>query len=328
MRPIARGPPLTKLGQILRPPWHFIRNSQRAFNPRWRRPKAAGQLLPDDPALSLALLKIKEKSDELRKAGLPLQARGCRRLIARRSHHRQRRARADLQACLAEKARCDKDVTVAASAKAAEDARGKTARSELAPAAAELSDLRADRFAQAQLKPLTPEQICFSILKVTGVYDRYWKAEEAELNKKLAPFIAEAFDPLHRLTRAIKLEHRTYEKLKGSVPPFVSIYAAAPGQPQNDFFATADQALFAANGGSINSWIAAAGGNVSERMIQEKDPHKAAEDLYMTIFSRPPLPDESADVIRMLTARPKEKAAVVQELVWALLNSVEFRFNH
>ncbi len=112
------------------------------------------------------------------------------------------------------------------------------------------------------------------------------------------------------------------------MPPFVSIYAAAPGQPQNDFFATADQALFAANGGSINSWIAAAGGNVSERMVREKDPRKAAEDLYMTILSRPPLADESADVIGMLTARPKEKAAVVQELVWALLNSVEFRFNH
>ena len=40
-----------------------------------------------------------------------------------------------------------------------------------------------NRFALAQLKPLTPEQICWSILKVTGVYDRYRKAEEAELNK-------------------------------------------------------------------------------------------------------------------------------------------------
>ncbi len=73
-------------------------------------------------------------------------------------------------------------------------------------AAAELSGLRAEEFAQAQLKPLTPEQICFSILKVTGVYDRYWKAEETELNKKLPPFIAEAFDPLHKITRAIELE--------------------------------------------------------------------------------------------------------------------------
>ena len=112
------------------------------------------------------------------------------------------------------------------------------------------------------------------------------------------------------------------------MPPFISIYAAAPGQPQNDFFATADQALFAANGGSINSWIAPAGGNVSERMVQEKDPNKAAVDLYLTILSRPPVAEETADVARVLAAREKDKKAAVQELVWGLLTSVEFRFNH
>ena len=211
---------------------------------------------------------------------------------------------------------------------AAEEARGKAVQSELALAASELSALRGSQFAQAQLKPLTPEQICFSMLKVTGVYDRYKKAEEAELNKKQPLIGPMAFDPIHKIARSIELERRTFEKLKGNVPPFIAIYAAAPGQPQNDFFATADQALFAANGGSINSWIAPAGGNVSEQLIEEKDPGKAALDLYMTILSRPPDPDESAEVVRMLTARAKEKPAVVQELVWGLLNSVEFRFNH
>jgi Protein of unknown function (DUF1549)/Protein of unknown function (DUF1553) len=291
--------------------------------------EAARQLLPDDSALSLAAQKIKEKSAELRAAGLPLQARLDAAVGSfAEASDRQQKAQAALQVCLAEKARRQKAVTVAASAQAAEDARRKNARSELAEAEAEFSTLRASQFAQALLKPLTPEQICFSILKVTGVYDRYQKAEEADLDKKQSLVVPAAFNPLFKISRAIELERRTYEKLKSTVPAFVSIYAAAPGQPQNDFFATADQALFAANGGSINSWIAPAGGNVSDRMIREKDPHKAADDLYMTILSRPPLPDESADVVRMLTARPKEKAAVVQELVWALLNSVEFRFNH
>jgi hypothetical protein len=291
--------------------------------------QAARQLLPDDSALSLAVQKINEKSAELRTAGLPLQARFDAAVASlAKADERQKSAQAALQVCLAEKARRELAVTAAARAQAAEDARGKSARSELAEAIAELSALRSSQFAQAQLKPLTPEQICFSILKVTGVYDRYWKAEEAELNKKEPLLGPPGFDALVRIARAIELERRTYKKLEGTLPPFVSIYAAAPGQPQNDFFATADQALFAANGGSINSWIAPAGGNVSQRMIQEKDPRKAAEDLYMTILSRPPLPDESADVVRMLTANPKERAAAVQELVWALVNSVEFRFNH
>ena len=63
-------------------------------------------------------------------------------------------------------------------------------------------------------------------------------------------------------------------------------------------------------------------------MVQEKDPKKAAADLYLTILSRPPTPDESADVVRVLTAGANEKPATVQELVWGLLTSVEFRFNH
>ncbi len=170
--------------------------------------------------------------------------------------------------------------------------------------------------------------MCWSVLKVTGVYDRYLKAEEAELDKKKPLIGPAAFDPLHKITREIELEHRTYEKLKGNVPPFVAIYAAAPGQPQNDFFATADQALFAANGGSINSWIAPSGGNISQRMVDEKDPQKAAFDLYMTILSRPPTSEETADVARVLEAQASQKPAAVAELVWGLLSSAEFRFNH
>jgi hypothetical protein len=170
--------------------------------------------------------------------------------------------------------------------------------------------------------------MCFSILKVTGVYDRYRKAEEAELNKKQPLSDTATKDPSQKTGREIELERRTFDKLKGNLPPFVAMYSAAPGQPQNDFFATADQALFAANGGSINSWIAPAGGNISERMLKENDPHKAAIDLYMTVLIRPPDQDETADVLHLLAAGTKEKAAVVQELVWGLLNSAEFRFNH
>ncbi len=63
-------------------------------------------------------------------------------------------------------------------------------------------------------------------------------------------------------------------------------------------------------------------------MIGEKDARKAAEDLYLTVLSRPPTAEESADVARLLAVPDAEKRAVVQELVWGLLTSAEFRFNH
>jgi len=223
--------------------------------------------------LSQAAQKIKEKTVELQKTADRLSAKTDAAAKAfDKAAETADNAKAALLACEAEKARREALVAAAGAALADEETRGKTVRSNLAEAANELSTLRGNQFAQAQLKPLTPEQICFSILKVTGVYDRYLKAEAAELDKKKPLIGFLEHDPLQKITRQIELEHRTFEKLKGNVAPFVRMYSAAPGQPQNEFFATADQALFAANGGSINSWIAPSGGNVSERMIQEKDP--------------------------------------------------------
>jgi len=82
-----------------------------------------------------------------------------------------------------------------------------------------------------------------------------------------------------------------------------------------------------ANGGSINSWIAPGGGNVSERMVQEKDPRKAAEDLFLTISPAADLRGIGRRCSRAL-GPGDVKPAAVQELVWGLLTSAEFRFNH
>ena len=69
--------------------------------------------------------------------------------------------------------------------------------------------------------------MCWSILKVTGVYDRYLKAEEAELDKSKPLTGPAANDPAARRARAIEVEQRTFDKLKGNVPAFIAIYAAA-----------------------------------------------------------------------------------------------------
>ena len=289
----------------------------------------ARELLSGDPALSQAAQKIKEKSLDLQKTEATLKAgidASAPPLAKAADLHNA--AKAAIQACLDENARRQSAQDSCKLALAEEESRSKSAHAKLADAASELSTLRRNHFAQAQLKPLTPEQMCWSILKVTGVYDRYLKAEEAELDKKKPLAGPMAHDPLHRITRALELERRTFDKLKATVPAFIAIYAAAPGQPQNDFFATADQALFTANGGSVNTWIAPSGGNISQRMVDEQDPQKASLDLYMTILSRPPTPEETADVVRVLQTQAKEKPAAVAELVWGLLSSAEFRFNH
>lgn len=185
---------------------------------------------------------------------------------------------------------------------------------------------RVASFRAAALKPLSPEQLCFALLRVTGQYDNFWKAEEAALTAA-APLPPEA-TPEQVAARRAEIEQKVYDKLKGNIPTFASIYAAGGGQPQGDFFATADQALFTANGGTILSWLAPSGGNLVERLNSQADPAFLAEDLYVTTFARRPTDAEVAETTAYLAARPEEKPACVQELIWALLTSTEFRFNH
>lgn len=233
-----------------------------------------------------------------------------------------------LAGVLAERARREKACAEAneALAKAKTDASAKQAA--LTTTISELNDRWTNDFTIASLKPLSPEQMCWSVFQATGVYDRYWKAEVAELDKAKPMTEDQKKDAAQVAARDVELEQRTFDKLKGNIGTFVAFYGAAAGQPQGDFFATADQALFAANAGAMNSWVAPAGGNVTESVGKVDDPNASAEQLYLTMLTRMPTDSERADVANYLKDRAKDKPVAAQELVWALLNSAEFRFNH
>lgn len=178
------------------------------------------------------------------------------------------------------------------------------------------------------LKPLTPEQMCWSIFQVTGVYRNYWAKHENELNTA-TPLSEEAkADPAQVAARNAEIELRVYNELKGNVGTFVSLYGHGAGQPQTDFFASADQALFASNGGSILSWVGPSGDNPSGRVVNAPTPEAAAQALYVGVLSRLPDAAETAAVAKYLESRPNDKPAAAAELVWGLVTSVEFRFNH
>jgi hypothetical protein len=229
---------------------------------------------------------------------------------------------------LAERAQREQSFMAAKEAVAAVKADLAAKEAALNPLASELNDRWTSDFTIASLKPLSPEQLCWSVFRVTGVYDRHWQAEVAEFDKATPMTEDQKKDAAQVTARIVELEKRTYDKLKANIGTFVSLYGAAAGQPQSDFFATADQALFVANAGAVNSWVAPAGDNVTERIVKKEDPNAAAEELYLSLFTRMPSDGERAAVASFLKNRTNDKAAAAQELVWALLNSAEFRFNH
>ncbi|MDE2508422.1 MAG: DUF1549 domain-containing protein [Planctomycetota bacterium] len=284
---------------------------------------------PNDADLSKAAALMKAKADELHSVTSHARSAldGASTALRRATEARAAAERA-LGASSALKTRRDAELVAARQALSAAEAKSQELRSELAAASEQLTTMLANNFETAQLKPLTPEQFCWSILKATGVYDRTRLAAEAELNKTKPLTAQTQSDPAQVRDRARAVEERTFAKLKGSIGAFARVYGAGAGQPQNDFFATADQALFAANGGDVNGWIAPAGGNVTDRLARATDPRKAAEDLYLTILARMPTAAETNDVATALQVSAAARTAAAQELVWGLLTSVEFRFNH
>jgi hypothetical protein len=287
---------------------------------------ASGQL-PDDAALAEAVKTLKSKAEEAAaRAGEVAPQVATMQTTEQQAAAATAAAEQARQTAAAEQAQRQQALAQAEQALAAARAAADALRAAAEAAETKVAEDRVAAFAAPPLKPLSPEQLSFAMLRVTGHYEANWKAEEAAL-AQAAPLPADA-TPEQIAARQAEIEQKVYDKLKGNISAFVSFFAAGAGQPQGDFFATADQALFAANGGSITSWLSPGGGNLTERMTNQADPNALAEDLYLTVLSRRPTPEEAAEVAAQLATRPQEKPACVQELAWALLTSAEFRFNH
>lgn len=163
-----------------------------------------------------------------------------------------------------------------------------------------------DSFAVAHLKPLSPEQMAWSLMRATGLTDAERQAQGKNFN-----------------------EAALLNKLAGNVGPFVATFGGVPGKPETTGFqATLDQALFLANGGLVRGWLAPRPGNLSDRLAHLPQLEAVADELYLAILTRFPEPGERQEVAEYLKKRGGDRGAALQELEWALLASAEFRFNH
>jgi hypothetical protein len=163
---------------------------------------------------------------------------------------------------------------------------------------------RPDRYTTALIKPLSPEQLAWSLMQATGLTD----AERHALGGKAT-------------------EAALYARLSGNEAPFVTAFANPPGSAQQ-FDARVEQALFLANGSIVRGWLAPRPGNLTDRLARLQSADALAEELYLSVLTRLPGAEERQDVADFLAARAKDRPAALQDLVWALLTSAEFRFNH
>ncbi|MCP4787300.1 MAG: DUF1549 domain-containing protein [Fuerstiella sp.] len=184
------------------------------------------------------------------------------------------------------------------------------------------------QFHVATVECLTPEQLTWSILQASGQIERQVIAELAKLNKDKPLTEEQKSDAALLAQRQTDAEAAAVVSLTEAVAGFVKLFAAEQGQPQDDFFATVDQALLFANGSQIRTWLAPSGENLTGRLLKIETPDGVADELYLSTLVRKPTADEITDVSEYLAARGDKKTEAVQELAWALMTSAEFRFQH
>ena len=158
-------------------------------------------------------------------------------------------------------------------------------------------------YAVAILKPLSPEQLAWSLLQATGYTDAERKAVAASAT-----------------------EAALFARLSPAAGPVIAAFAGQAGAAAS-FDARVEQALFLTNGALLRTWLAPRAGNLTSR-LEPLQGDALADELYLSVFTRPASAEERKDVADFLTARKDDRAKALQDMAWALLASAEFRFNH
>jgi len=80
-------------------------------------------------------------------------------------------------------------------------------------------------------------------------------------------------------------------------------------------------------GGAVRGLLPPRTGNLSDRLGKITNPDAVADELFAAVLSRRPTADERKDVAEALK-NAKDRQTTLNELVWAMIASAEFRFNH
>lgn len=287
---------------------------------------AALQKIPGDAELTLVVQKLKDRQEPLVKETATLeQAMATRDAAVKDVAAKMAGMKQALVAATNELTVRQGAVTAKTNAVNQSLAAVQTSQSAIATGRSQLVDIWTQAAGVRSLKQLSPEQMGQAVMHATGVLEPQRPGVDAEVEKTI-PKASVAADPVKLRDRDIRVEALMHERNRGNLNVFVSMYAQSAGQPQDDFFATPDQALFVANGGSVVGW--AAGGQLIQRLTPLTDPKALSEELYLSVLTRRPTDAEVAEAAQLLAARPTERAIVLRDMIWALVTSAEFRFNH
>jgi WD40 repeat protein len=88
------------------------------------------------------------------------------------------------------------------------------------------------------------------------------------------------------------------------------------------------QALHLMNSSKLQAKLNSESGRAARLAKSPMTPEEIVEELYLAAFSRPPAAEEREAAAKVIAAAGDKKRAAIEDVLWALLNSAEFVFNH
>jgi hypothetical protein len=157
---------------------------------------------------------------------------------------------------------------------------------------------REQLFAVAQVRPLTPQQLAVS-LKLTALDPESLPRTPADLDKKM--------DALEK----------SASKLADQFP-----------QPTERFQVSTTEALLFANNEELQRDLLQGPGRLVSRMLQLPETRDRADLAVQVVLGRPARGQELQTLTEYLKGRQDRAESACQQVVWALMTTAEFRFNH
>jgi hypothetical protein len=133
------------------------------------------------------------------------------------------------------------------------------------------------------------------------------------------------FDDYPEVKKAIQLPN---EKTRSD---FLEIFGRSerttPCECETSLAPNLSQVLYLLNSDELERKLAAKSGTVAELEASQQSPAEMVEELFLRTFSRLPRPAELEGALTRLEQSPARRAGI-EDLLWTLLNSKEFLFNH
>lgn len=88
------------------------------------------------------------------------------------------------------------------------------------------------------------------------------------------------------------------------------------------------QALHLMNSNKLQEMLVSENGRVSRLAKSAATPPQIVQELYLASFARLPTPEEAMIAVKVFSAPDATRQTATEDILWSLLNSAEFVFNH